>query len=259
MEDSKFLTSLHAVPAAQVFGRVPRLFFSTQPITIERLEAVMKVDPVVFGTLDVNGSGGVLTYLASILEPPDELISIIGPVDPGLTPLFPYPRKRLSKPVSLPEMKVLRVLVKDLRLPLKQISEYTGFSQKLAKRIRRQLLEGGLIQVQPIFQSARSSRILMYELHVHSNDDSVLSRIGRTLPRSMFVNQWEGVAVILSCWADSISEVFETQRALSNEPGVTYVRAKFHARTILSTDRLTSWIDQEIQARGGPKGLLKAT
>ena len=255
MEESKFLTSFHAMPAAQVFGRVPRLFFSMQPITIERLEAAMKIDPVVFGTLDVNGSGGVLTYLVSNLEAPDELISTLGPVDQGLTPLFPYPRRRLSKPVSLPEMKVLRVLVKDLRTPLKQISGSTGLSQKLAKRIRRQLLEQGLIQVQPIFQSARSSRILMYELHIHSDDDSVLSRVGRTLPRSMFVNQWEGVAVILSCWADSISEVFDTQRALSKEPGVTYVRTKFHARTILSTDRLTSWIDQEIQAREERKGL----
>ncbi|HXY56250.1 MAG TPA: hypothetical protein VEH01_01425, partial [Nitrososphaerales archaeon] len=57
------------------------------------------------------------------------------------------------------------------------------------------------------------------------------------------------------CWADSISEVFDTQRALSKEPGVNYVRTKFHARTILSTDRLTSWIDQEIQAREERKGL----
>jgi DNA-binding Lrp family transcriptional regulator len=144
----------------------------------------------------------------------------------------------------------------NLRSPIREISEATGLSQKVAKKARRRLLEEGLFQVQPILQSAQSSRILMYEVHVHSSDESVLLRIRRTLPKSVFINQWEHTAIILSCWADSIAEVFEAERRLRNEPGVSAVRVKFHARVILSTTRLTSWIDDEIlrlrEARKGP-------
>ena len=159
---------------------------------------------------------------------------------------FPI-RTGRSKPVSLAELKVLRMLVLNLRCPgSNEISQSTGLSQKVAKKARRRLLDDGLLQVQPILQSAQSSRILMYEVHVHSDDDSVLLRIKQTLPRSVFINQWEHTAVILSCWADSIAEVFETERRLRSEPGVGSVRVKFHVWAILSSSRLISWIDEEI-------------
>jgi DNA-binding Lrp family transcriptional regulator len=195
----------------------------------------------------VNRSVAVLVYAnASSPGPQEELIPLLGPIELEVTPLFPYPRRELSKPVSLAELKVLRMLVMNLRVPVNEISESTGLSQKVAKKTRRQLLDNGLLQVQPILQSAQSSRILMYEVHVYSNDDSVLLRIQQTLPKSVFVNQWEHTAIILSCWADSIAEVFETERRLRSEPGVSDVRVKFHARAILSSSRLISWIDEEI-------------
>jgi DNA-binding Lrp family transcriptional regulator len=248
LEKAKILTSLQAMPAAQVFRRVPRLFFFKQHVThSEKLDAAIEIYPAVFATMDVNHSVAVLLYdKASSTEPPEELIALLGPIDSEATPLFPHPRRELSKPVSLAELKVLRILVLNLRVPVKEISESTGLSQKVAKKARRQLLDNGLLQVQPILQSAQSSRILMYEVHVYSNDDSVLLRIRQTLPKSVFINQWEHTAIILSCWADSIAEVFETERRLRREPGVSSVRVKFHARIILSSSRLISWIDEEI-------------
>jgi DNA-binding Lrp family transcriptional regulator len=248
LQKAKILTSLQAMPAAQVFRRFPRLFFFKEPVALlEKLHAAIEIDPVVFVTIDVNRSVGVLLYdNASSPRPPEELTALLGPIDLEVTPLFPYPRRELSKPVSLAELKVLRMLVLNLRVPVNEISESTGLSQKVAKRARRQLLDGGLLQVQPILQSAQSSRILMYEVHVHSSDDSVLLRIKQTLPKSVFINQWEHTAIILSCWADSIAEVFETERRLRSEPGVSSVRVKFHARAILSSSRLISWIDEEI-------------
>ena len=248
MEKAKILASLQAVPAAQVFRRSPRLFFFKQPIaSLEKLNAAIGIDPVVFATADVNHSVAALVYLEkSSFGPPKALTALLGPVEAEATPLFPHPRKELSKPMSLAELKVLRILVSDLRTPIKEISESTGLSQKVAKKARRQLLEDGLIQVQPILQSARSSRILMYEVHVHSEDDSVLLRVKQALPKSVFINQWEQGAVILSCWADSVAEVSETERRLRSEPGVTSVRVKFHARAILASSRLVSWIEEEI-------------
>jgi DNA-binding Lrp family transcriptional regulator len=248
LQKAKILTSLQAMPAAQVFGRFPRLFFFKQSIaSLEKLYAAIEVDPAVYATIDVNRSVAVLVYDgASSPRPPEELIALLGPIDLEVTPLFPYPHRVLSKPVSLAELKVLRMLVLNLRVPVNEISESTGLSQKVAKKARRQLLDNGLLQVQPILQSAQSSRILMYEVHVHSDDDSVLLRIKQTLPKSVFINQWEHTAVILSCWADSIAEVFETERRLRSEPGVSSVSVKFHARTILSSSRLISWIDEEI-------------
>jgi len=248
LQKVKILSSLRAMPAAQVFRRHPRLFFFKQPIaSLEKLYAAIEIDPVVFATADVNHSVGVLVYDNSsspgLLE---KLQALLGPIELEVRPLFPHPQRELSKPVTLAELKVLRMLVLNLRVPVNEISESTGLSQKVAKRARKQLLDKGLLQVQPILQSAQASRILMYEVHVHSNDDSVLLRIKQTLPRSVFINQWEHTAVILSCWAESIAEVFETERRLRSEPGVSGVRVKFHARAILSSSRLISWIDEEI-------------
>jgi DNA-binding Lrp family transcriptional regulator len=248
MEKSRFLTSLRAMPAAQVFGRLPRLLFFKRPATAEQLTAAAGMEPVVLATMDVNHSAGILIYDSTAdPQPPEDLTSLLGPIDLEVTPMFPYPHKSLLKPITQPELKVLRVLVDDLRAPLKGLADSTGLSQKVVKKTRRQLLDKGLFQVQPIFQSARSSRILMYEVHVHSADESVLSHVEQTLPKSMFINQWEGTAIIFSCWADSMAEVSETERRLKAEPGVSGVRVKFHTRAILSSSRLGSWLDEEIR------------
>jgi DNA-binding Lrp family transcriptional regulator len=245
------LTSLNAMPAAQVFHRFPRLFFFKQPVTsMDEFNAALEIDSAVFATLDVDDSVAVLVYdlpSASSPIPPEELTTLLGAVDSEATPLFPYPRRELSKPVSLAELKVLRMLVANLRVPLKEVSQSTGLSQKVAKKARRRLMDDGLLQVQPIFQSAHSSRILMYEVHVHSKDSSVLSRLKQTLPKSVFINQWESNTIVFSRWADSIAEVFESERRLRSEPGVDGVRVKFHTRAILASSRLTSWIDGEIR------------
>ena len=246
MEKAKILTTLQALPAAQVFRRAPRLLFFKQSGTLEKLSTALELDPAVFGTMDVSRSVAVLLYEGdSTARARKALTAILGPIELEVTPLFPHPQGELSKPLTLPELDVLRALVADLRAPVSEISEATGFSQKVVKMARRRLLEGGLFQVQPILQSAQSSRILMYEVHVHSDDDSVLQRVRETLPKSVFVNQWERTAVVLSCWADSIAEVFETERRLKAEPGVSAVRVKFHARAILASSRLISWIDEE--------------
>jgi DNA-binding Lrp family transcriptional regulator len=248
LERAKILTSLEGMPAAQIFRRVPRLLFFRQPVSsLKKLEAALEINPAVFATMDVDRRAAVLIYSFSPdTIPPKELIALLGPIESEFTPLFPYPRKELSKQVTLAELKVLRALVTNLRVPVKEISKSTGVSQKVAKKIRRQLVDDGLLQVQPIFQSARSDRIILYEVHVHSNDNSVLSRMIRTLPKSVFLNQWEQAAVIFSCWADSMAEVSETERRLRNEPGVSSVRVKFHMRAILYSSRLISWIDEEI-------------
>jgi DNA-binding Lrp family transcriptional regulator len=248
LQEARILTSLQAMPAAQVFRRRPRLFFFKHPVaSMDKLNAAIEIDPAVFATADVNRSVAVFVYDDSTSPGfQEDLVALLGPTDLEVTPLYPYPRRELSKAVSLAELKVLRTLVVNLRAPVKEISESTGLSQKVVKKARRQLLDNGLLQVQPIIQSAQSSRILMYEIHVHSNDDSVLLRIKHILPKSVFINQWEHTAVILSCWADSIAEVFETERRLKSEPGVTGVRVKFHARAILASTRLISWIDEEI-------------
>jgi DNA-binding Lrp family transcriptional regulator len=248
LERAKILTSLKALPAAQVFRRLPRLYFFKQPVpSSAKLYAAIEIDPVVFATMDVDRNVAVLVYdHAPSPGPPEELSALLGPIEMEATPLFPYPGRELSKPLSLAELKTLRALVGNLRLPINEISRSTGLSQKVAKKTRRQLLDQGLFQVQPIFQSARSNRIIMYEVHVHSSDNSVLSRTKETLPRSVFINQWERDAMVFSCWADSIAEVFETERRLRSEPGVTGVRVKFHTRAVLSSSRLISWIDEEI-------------
>lgn len=261
MEKAKVLTGLRAMPAAQVFRRRPRLFFFKRPATPENLARALEAESAVFGTLDVDHRAAVLLYESSPSSP-DDLSSILGPPEIDVTPLFPYSKKELPR-LSAADLRVLRELISDLRLPVKRISESTGLSQKVVKKARKRLLDEGLMQVQPVFQSAKSSRVLMYELHVFSNDNAVLSRIKQTLPKSMFVNQWEDTAVIFSCWAESIAEVFESEARVRSTPGVTGSRVKFHSRTTLCIPKLMSWIDNEIgrletEKPSGPRAFFDA-
>jgi len=85
----------------------------------------------------------------------------------------------------------------------------------------------------------------MYEVHIYSDDTALLSKLRETLPRSVFLNQWES-AIIFSCWADSISEVYAVEKMLRSEPGVKDVVVKFHAKAILSSSRLVAWVDEEM-------------
>ena len=251
LETTQILPLLHGMPAAQVFQRFPRLFFFKKPIrSAERLDLAIEIDPVVFVTLDVHQKVGVLTYdFSPSSGPPEKLTTLLGPTELEVTPLFPHPRREFSKPASLGELKVLRILIANLRVSLKDLSDTTALSQKMAKKIRNQLLNDGLLQVQPIFQSALSQGILLYEVDVHSPDPVVLSRIRQTLPHSVVFNQWDPTAVVFSCWAGSLAEVFDTEKMLRGEPGVSEVRVKFHTRAVLAMSRLTAWIDAAVQQR----------
>jgi len=248
LEKTGVLTSLRAMPAAQVFRRIPRLVFFRQSLaSLEKFQAVLEIGPAVFATMDVNGKVGVVLYdNPSSPKPSEQLTNLLGPIEAEVTPLLPYPHRELSKPLTLADLKVLRALVHNLRVPLREISQTTGLSQKVAKKTRRKLIEGGLFQVQPIFQSAQSSRILMYEVHVYSSDNSILTRIKEILPKSVFLNQWEEGAFIFSGWASSMSEVSETEKKLRSERGVTDVLLKFHSRAVLASSKLISWLDGEI-------------
>ncbi len=144
------------------------------------------------------------------------------------------------------ELKVLGVLVRGLRTPLKDISESTGLSLRAVKRARKRLQDDGMFQVQPIFQSAESSAIILFELHFRSRSPSVLVRTREAVPRSTFVNQWENGTVILSCWAGSIQEVFDVERRVRDEPEIDAAWVKFHARALLHASRLSHWVDEEI-------------
>ncbi len=249
LEKAKILPLLHGMPASRVFHRFPRLFFFREPVASqEKLEAAIEINPTVFVTQDVDQKVGVLIYdFSSLPKPPEKLVALLGPTELEVTPLIPHAQRELSKPLSSAELKVLRVLIANLRVPLKELSQITGLSQKVTKKIRTQLLDDGLLQVQPIFQSAQSQGILMYEVDVHYDDAAALPRIKQALPKSVIFNQWEPAAVVFSCWAESLAEVFETEKRLKGELDVREVRVKFHLRAILSTSRLISWIDEEIQ------------
>jgi len=247
LERTNVLAHFQAMPAARVFQRHAKLFFFKEPLaSLESLGDVIRIDPVIFATADVNRKTGVLLYATSASAAPSErLLSYLGPVERSVTPLLPHPKRDDTKPILLAELKVLRELVLNLRATVKEIANSTRLSYKVAKKVRNQLLNDSLIQVQPIFQSAQSSQILMCELHVRG-DAATVSRIRTNLAHSTFLNQWDDGTIILSMWANSIGEVFETERRLKGETGISSAFVKFHARTMLSTERLTSWIDEEI-------------
>jgi len=66
IQEAGILTSLQAVPAAQVFRRAPRLFSFKHPAASpETLDAAIEIDPAVFATLDANRTVVVLIHAPS--------------------------------------------------------------------------------------------------------------------------------------------------------------------------------------------------
>src|SRR5579862_2260556 len=100
LEKARILALLQAMPAAQVFDRLPRLLFFKEPAaSLDKFYSAMKIDPVVFSTLDVDRRIAIHVYeLSGSRKHPEELTTLLGPIDSEVTPLFPHPQRELSKP-----------------------------------------------------------------------------------------------------------------------------------------------------------------
>jgi DNA-binding Lrp family transcriptional regulator len=240
----------HLVPAPECLGRVARgHFYRPDALTDARVEAAMRVDPVVWLVGHHDGIASVLTFEPQRDAPGraalDEAMG--GPpflsVDVRLT-LNPRP------PVLSPlDWRVLRALLADARRPLVDAAAETGLSRRTVARHRDALLETGSAYVTPLWDEAKADAAVLY--HLIAVGDGTLDRHALTraagpeaLPYAL-LTQPPGYAFV--SMATSTAHAIAAHARVAAVPGVTTALLNFPVRNEFAEGRVRGWIDEELR------------
>lgn len=253
LEEAGVLTGFQGLPAAQVFGRTPRIFPFPEPgIEAEELGTVVNLDSVVWASLKHDGSLTVELYLPEETKgPPKELVALLG------SPLGSYgsslPAPRTENPVLSPlDWRLLEVLVPEPRTPVAALAEATGLTRKTVRHRRDRLIQEGFLAIVPIVVGAPSPGLLMFHLALYGVGVEDRSEVLRTLPQKVLVNETRGdnPMLFLLCRADSLSEVLDLERRLREMEAVDNVQVTLNMEVAVASDRLLAWI-REARGQGG--------
>lgn len=231
--------------AAAVFGRYARLFpFRPDDRPADDLEEILRVDPVVWGSLKHDGGVTVCAYLADPTEePPRALIDLL-----GRRPLGSYgsslPSPRVDDPILSPlDWRVLEALVADPRGSTRRLANATRLSPKTVRTHRDRMIRDGLLAVTPIIESAPSRGVLLYNLALYGLEPEDRPHALALLSKKVVINETrERPMMYLLCQAESLVEVMEVERRLRSVPSLGDVQLTLHKRWACATGRLVGWI-----------------
>lgn len=262
LRDAGVLRGFFGLPAAEVFGRFPRIFpFRGPRVKAKDLEAILQVDSVVWASLKHDGAITVEAYLETETDtPPAALVERLG------FPIGAYgsslPAPRVENPVlSSLDWRVLEVLVPEPRTPIAEVAGATGLTPKTVRRRRDRLMRDGLFAVIPLVEGAPSPGLLMFNLALYGVPADDRAKVLRAVPRKVLINETEDPEpmMYLLCRADSLSEVMDLERRLRSMEAVADVQVTLNIRAMMAVDRLLSWIRLELErgearARGSTRG-----
>ncbi len=257
LREAGILVGFGGLPAAEVFGRVPRIFPFPEPRVEEsELEAIVEVDPVVWASLKHDGAITVELYLEEETDTaPTELVDLLGP------PLGAYgsslPAPRMENPVlSSLDWRLLEVLVPRPRTPVAALAEETGLTPRTVRRRRDRMIRDGLLAIIPIVVGAPSPGLLMFNLALYGVGLDDRAEVLRAVPQKVLINETRGdnPMMYLLCRADSLSEVLDLEGRLTAMKAVKDVQVTLNMKAEFAIDRLLSWIrrKREHGERGRP-------
>lgn len=250
LREAGVLAGFFGLPAAEAFGRVPRIFPFPEPrVEAEDLDGILAVDPVVWVSLKHDGALTVEVYLEEETEnPPVELVNLLG------TPMGAYgsslPAPRVESPVLSPlDWRLLEVLVPRPRTPVAALAEATGLTPKTVRRHRDRMIRDGLLVVIPIVVGTPSPGLLMFNLALYGVGLEDRAEVLRAVPQKVLINETrEGTPMMyLLCRADSLSEVLDLEGRLRAMKAVKDVQVTLNMKAEIAMDRLLSWIWQEVE------------
>ena len=241
----------HAVPAPPCLGRVARGHLYRPPEASDaRVDAAMRVDPVVWLVVHHDGIVSVLTFeRPDAAAPPPALDEAMGG-PPFLTvdlQLTPNPRPPVPSPL---DWRVLRALVADARAPVVEAAEEAGLSRRTVAQRRDALLKQGCAYVSPLWDEAKADGAILFHLLVMADasadrhaiaaaagPDALAYAIFTRPPGSAFVSMATSAAGALQA-RDRVAAVAGVERVLLNFP----------TRNEFAQARVVAWIDEQLAA-----------
>ncbi len=241
------LEGFRGLPAAGILHRYARLFLFKPTDNPKSLERALETESAVFATLDQDKVVGVLTYnLAQQGKPEAALVELLGEPEFETTPLIPNLNNTVNM-ASISELKVIKGLVPHPRISLSDLSESTGLSLKVVRKIRSRLIGEGMLHVLPMFQAAHSRGLLLYEILAHAANNSILTQMSENLPQCSILGHHENPpGLSLYCWANSLKEVLEVESGLKENSSIDSVRIVIHMQRAFASSRVIDLVEKEI-------------
>ena len=242
---------LYGIPAPEVFQRQRHVYiFRGERVNATAPHKAIQIDPVVSVHLRQDGNLPAILYEppGEPTNPPEELVRTFGqPVFSVLPRPFEAPPK--GTVLSPIDWRVMRPLIREPRMPIRILAERTRLSPKTVRQHRDALLRDGALTIEVHVRGARARGLLMYNLwlnlpHLPARDrHAILTK----LPRCVVVNvMQEPPAIYLFCRADAYSDVLADEAMAKELAGTDRAGLVFPLDTAFATDRLESWVDEEL-------------
>lgn len=147
--------------------------------------------------------------------------------------------------LSSSEWRIMRAMLPDARIPLKELARRAGLSFKTARRHLTRLLRDGAIRMEPVLSPTEAQGLVLFTLSIVLRPDARLDEVLALLPDASMAQSTPGSPVVLLHVArDSLRDAQADHRAVSASPAVE--RVLF---TIATRRRADAWLDDAIGAR----------
>lgn len=152
----------------------------------------------------------------------------------------PAPRAALAAP----DWKIVRALLPDGRLSLKDVTARSGLSFKTAKRRLGQLLRTGHLRMEPVLSPSEARGLVLCSLSLVLREGHRAEEALRLLPGHSIAQSREGSPIVQVHLArDTLREVQADARALKASPAVERVLLAIGTRR-----RADAWLDDAVAA-----------
>src|SRR5947207_13309774 len=171
------------------------------------IDVALRVDPVVWAGFDVDRSFHAHTYATTPdAAPPPELVKVLGEPSFAVSPPFSE-ATAADAALSSIDLRVLAVLMRQPRAPLKEIAAATGLSAKTARRHREPIFANGSFMLIPVIHAAQARGLVLY--NAYAQDAAVPSKAQRILsalpPCRLITTRTNPPGVWLLGWATSMA------------------------------------------------------
>lgn len=247
LREEGVLQGFVATPVPAVFDRVGR--FATFEVSDPDIEAALELEDVVLVGATIDGLSTLVGFL-----PPDgeadrqaawrQALEADAPVYEGA-----YRADVDPGPLGPLDWRVVDALLDDPRASLTDLAEATGLTRRTVRDRRTRLVDEGAVEVTPLLGSSESGR-LFFHLGVLGFDGPPL-QLTRELPGAVLAERVGPVAdvgggAILFCEADSLADQHQLVERARGLDGVTDVRPYLLEGYRVHTERLSAWVEDEL-------------
>lgn len=244
------LQGFATTPAPELLGlREGLMVFSSVDDLEDREEDILRNLPDVSGVrfVDVTHDRGVVLWVQHRDEADWERIERAAASLIGKPPAWDLrlPMGRIDRAMSAADWRIVRALLPDGRLPLKELVRRSNVSPKTAKRRLDQLLGSGALRIEPVLSPSEAEGAVLFSLLVQLKDGSAVSDVLPLLPDT----------TIVTGTRDSHLAVFHVQRRSLREAQMDHraVKASPHVERLVfeiaTRRRADAWLDEAAALR----------